>query len=73
VNEEVRRIPLTFEEAQESRRLLYSKTIKGRSTGRREGGGRPRAEGELEMLARLANARFKEMFAYVDDLNYEMK
>ncbi len=73
INEEIRRIPLTFEELAETRRRQYSVSIRTRRTGFRRQGGRPRAKGELSVLARLGAKRFGEMFEEIGEREYRMR
>ncbi len=72
-NEEIRRIPLTFEELSEARRLQYAVSVKMRRSGFRSQGGLPRAKGELSVLARLAAIRFREMFEEIGKNEYRMR
>lgn len=73
VNEEVRRIPLTFEELSETRRRQYAVSIRTRQRGFRSQGGLPRAEGELSVLTKLSMKRFREMFEELGEREYRMR
>jgi len=74
VNLQLRRIPITYEELQERRRREYNSWVK-RSNGNlhRPLRTRPRAPGELEALARIARARFREVFERVSEREYRMR
>jgi hypothetical protein len=74
VNDEIGRIPLTFEEVLEARRRQFAVSVRMRQ-GRRPGsrGNLPRVEGELSALARVASARFAEMFEEVGESTYRMR
>lgn len=73
VNAEIRRIPLTYEEASDARRALYATAIRTRRSGHRTQGDLPRVRGELSVLSRLAKTRFREMFERVGDREYRMR
>jgi hypothetical protein len=74
VNDQVARIPLTFEELTEARRAQFAISAKTRGTlGRPTQGDLPRAEGELSALSKLAEYRFKELFEERGALAYRMK
>ncbi len=73
VNEEIRQIPLTFEEVSELRRAQYNLSFKTKRRAPRTRGNLPRAVGEISALSRLAEARFREMFEEVGDLVYRMR
>src|SRR6058998_3976030 len=72
INGEIRRVPLTFEELSEVRRMQYAVSIRTRQSGFRSQGGLPRAKGELSVLARLAAIRFREMFEEIGEREYRM-
>lgn len=74
VNDEIGRIPLTFEEVAQARRAQFARSIraKGEKGGRTQGV-LPRAEGELSALSRLASVRFDEMFEEVGDGAFKMR
>src|SRR2546425_10555926 len=72
-NEEIRRVPLTFEELSQARRMQYAVSIGTRQSGVRSQGGLPRAKGELSVLARLAATRFREMFEEIGEREYRMR
>jgi hypothetical protein len=74
VEEAIRKIPLTFEELSEARRQSYALSVKsGSRGGLRTRGERPRAEGELLALSRIAAVRFKEGFEEVGERSYRMR
>ncbi len=72
-NEEIRRIPLTFEELSETKRRQYAVSIRKRQAGLRSQGGLPRAKGELSVLTRLSAKRFREMFEEIGEREYRMR
>jgi hypothetical protein len=73
VNDQLRRIPLTFEELLRARREQYVASIRTRRPGFRSQGSLPRAKGELAALSRLAAIRFREMFEQVGEREYRMR
>jgi len=74
VNDEIRRIPLTFEEMMEARRGEFAESVRIRQAGKRASkGGLPRVEGELPALAKAASAKFKQMFEEVGGSTYRMR
>jgi len=74
VDRTIRKIPLTFEELSAARRERYVLSIrKGRRTGPPTSGGRPRVEGELSALSKIAASRFKELFEKVGERAYQMR
>ncbi len=73
VSESIRRMPLTFEELSEARRAQYASSIMVRTRGLRTQGNRPRVEGELSALSKLASTRFDEMFDEVGERKYRMR
>jgi hypothetical protein len=73
VNDQLRRVPLTFEELSRARRDQYAVSIRTRRRGFRSQGDRPRAAGELSVLSRLAAIRFREMFEQVGEREYRMR
>ena len=73
VNDQLRRIPLTFEELSMARRDQYATSIRTRQTGSRSQGDLPRARGELSALSRLAGIRFREMFEQIGEREYRMR
>ena len=73
VSESIRRIPLTFDELSEARRAQYATSIMTRSRSLRTQGNRPRIEGELSALSKLASTRFNEMFEEVGERKYRMR
>ena len=72
VNGEIRRIPLTFEELSEARRVRFVLDVKERRNRFLTQGDRRRAEGELRALAKAAESRFREMFEEVGERAYCM-
>ena len=72
-NEEIRRVPLTFEEVSEVRRMQYAVSVRTRQSGFRSQGIMPRAKGELSVLSRLAAIRFREMFEEIGEREYRMR
>ncbi len=73
INDEIGRIPLTFEELSEARRARYAVYVRTRQAGFRSQGRLPRDEGELSALTRLAAARFREMFEEIGHREYRMR
>ncbi len=74
IEDEIRRIPLTFEELAEARRGQFAFSVRTRGERRRPSQGNlPRAEGELSALAKLAARRFGEVFEEAGPLAYRMK
>lgn len=74
VDDRIRRIPLTFEELSDARRERYVLSVKsGRRDGMRTQGDRPREEGELFALSKIAAARFREAFEEVGERSYRMR
>jgi len=73
VNDEIRQIPLTFDELSEARRRQFAISIGTRRQGIRTQGNLSRADGELSALSRLAATRFKDMFEETGELSYRMK
>jgi hypothetical protein len=72
--EEIGRIPLTFDELAEARRDQFAISVRTRGERRRPSQGNlPRAEGELSALAKLAARRFEETFEEAGPLVYRMK
>lgn len=72
-NDEIRQIPLTFDELSEVRRAQYALAIRMRGQGVRTQGDLPRAKGELSVLSTLARAKFREMFQEVGERAYRMR
>lgn len=66
-NDEIRQIPITFDELSEARRAQYALAIRMRRQGVRTQGDLPRAKGELSALSTLAQAKFREMFEEVGE------
>jgi hypothetical protein len=73
MNDQLRRIPLTFEELSMARRDQYATSIRTRQAGFRSQGNLPRAKGELSVLSKLAGIRFREMFEQVGEREYRMR
>ncbi len=73
INEQIGRIPLTFEELSEARRAQYAISIRTRRQGLRTEGNLPRTEGELSVLSKLAATRFREMFEEIGEREYRMR
>jgi len=73
INDQLRRIPLTFEELSMARRDQYAVSIRTRQTGSRSQGDLPRARGELSALSRLVGIRFREMFEQIGEREYRMR
>ena len=73
VNDQLRRIPLTFEELSMARRDQYAVSIRTRRQGFRSRGSMPRSRGELSVLSRLAAIRFREMFEQIGEREYRMR
>jgi hypothetical protein len=74
VNDELGRIPLSFAEVLEARRKHFAASVRLRQRRRRASeGNRPRVEGERSALARVASARFAEMFEEVGESTSRMR
>jgi hypothetical protein len=73
MNDQLRRIPLTFEELSMARRHQYAVSIRTRRAGFRGRGDMPRARGELSGLSRLAAISFREMFEQIGEREYRMR
>ncbi len=73
VNDQIRQIPLSFDELSEARREQFVLSIRSRREGARTMGGLPRARGELSALSRLAEVRFRDMFQETGELAYRMR
>lgn len=73
VNDQLRHIPLTFEELLRTRRDQYVVSIKTRRQGFRSQGDRPRVDGELSVLSRLIAIKFRQMFEQVGEREYRMR
>jgi hypothetical protein len=74
VNDQIGRIPLTFEELSEARRVQFAASATARGQrGRPTQGDLPRAEGELSALSKLSQYRFRDMFQETGPLAYRMK
>ena len=76
MREQIRRIPLTFDELADVRRAQFAVSMKSRARarrGRRVSRNVPRAEGELAALAKLTESRFKEIFREVGERQYQMR
>jgi len=73
VNDQIRQIPLTFEEVSDARREQYAVSVRSRREGVRTQGVLPRVDGELSALSRLVEVRFEEMFKETGELAYRMK
>jgi hypothetical protein len=73
VNDQIRQIPLSFDELSEARREQFAVSIRSRHEGTRTQGGLPRARGELSALSRLAEVRFRDMFLETGELTYRMR
>ncbi len=73
VNDQIRQIPISFEELSEARREQFVISVRARRQGIRTRGNLPRADGELSALSRLAYARFREMFEEVGERAYRMR
>jgi hypothetical protein len=73
MNDQLRRIPLTFEELSRARRDQYAVSIRTRRAGFRSQGDLPRDKGELSVLSRLVAIRFREMFEEIGEREYRMR
>ena len=74
VNDEIGRIPLTFEELSEARRAQFALSARTRTQrGRPTQGDLPRTEGELSTLSKLAALRFEELFEATGALTFRMR
>jgi hypothetical protein len=73
MNDQLRRIPLTFEELSMARRDQYPVSIRTRRAGFRSQGDLPRDKGELSVLSRLVAIRFREMFEEIGEREYRMR
>jgi hypothetical protein len=72
VNADIARIPLTFNELAEFRRLQFATSTRSRR-GHPSQGTLPRAEGELEALSRLSENRFRQLFEQTGPLSYRRR
>src|SRR2546422_6643359 len=68
IENEIRQIPLTFEEISQLRRENFNPTPRTRSGPRRS-----RAKGELSALSKLAALGFRERFEKIGDREYRMR
>ena len=74
VNDQIGRIPLTFEELSEARRAQFVASARARGQRARPTQGElPREGGELSALSKLAEHRFKEMFEETAELAYRLR
>ena len=74
INDEIARIPLSFEELSETRRAQFAISVRMRTRqGRPTQGNLPRTEGELSALSKAAAHRFEELFEEIGALSYRMK
>jgi len=74
INDEIARIPLSFEELSETRRAQFAISVRMRTRqGRPTQGNLPRTEGELSALSKAAAHRFEELFEETGALSYRMK
>ncbi len=73
VNDQLRRIPLTFEELSRARCDSFTVPIRTRRQGFRSQGDLPRVKGELSVLSRLIAIRFREMFEQVGEREYRIR
>jgi hypothetical protein len=73
INDEIRRIPLTFEEVSKARLAQYAVSIMARKMGRRSQGDLPRTKGELSALSKLAAMKFGKMFEEIGEREYRMR
>ena len=73
INDSIGRIPITFEELSEARLAHYTISIALRSRRHLTQGDRPRIEGELSSLSKLAALRFREMFEEIGEGKYRMR
>ena len=73
VNDQIGRLPVTFEELSEARRAQLAASARRRGMRERQTkGDLPRAEGELAALSKLARSRFKALFEETGPLTYRM-
>ncbi len=73
INEEIRRIPLTYEELLKARRAQYAVAIRNRRPGFRTQGDKPRVEGEFSALSKLAAIKFRREFEQTGEREYRMR
>ena len=73
INDSIGRIPITFEELSEARLAHYTTSIALRSRRHLTQGERPRIEGELSSLSKIAALRFREMFEELGEGKYRMR
>jgi hypothetical protein len=74
VNDQIGRIPLTFEELSEARRAQFATSARARAQRvHPTQGDLSRTEGELSALSKLAEHRFKELFEETGALAYRMR
>jgi len=74
IDDEIARIPLSFEELSVTRRAQFAISARIRARqGRPTQGDLPRTEGELSALSKAAALRFEELFEEIGMLSYRMK
>lgn len=74
IDDEIARIPLSFEELSEARRAQFAISTRMRTRrGRPTQGKLPRTEGELSALSKAAAHRFEELFEEIGALSYRMR
>ncbi len=74
IDDEVARMPLSFEELSETRKAQFAISVRMRAKrGRQTQGNLPRAEGELSALSKVAARRFRELFEETGVLSYRMR
>ena len=73
IEDEIARIPLSFEELSEARHTEYFMPSWARPKGFRAQDPKPRAPGELSALIELAAKKFDEMFEEIGEREYRMR
>jgi hypothetical protein len=74
VNADIRKIPIELRELQDLRRRQLRTVFRIRQGFPSDGrGSKPRAEGELAALTRIAEKGFNEMFELVGERTYRMR
>jgi len=74
IDDQIVRIPLSFEELSETRRAQFAISVRMRARqGRPTQGNLPRTEGELSALSMAAALRFEELFQEIGMHSYRMK
>lgn len=73
IEDEIARIPLSFEELSEARHTEHFLPNWARRQGFRTQGTKPRTPGELSALSKIAARKFNEMFEEIGEREYRMR